>query len=824
MLPSFLESTYKKYKNDTSVLLKWLCYNGSKCGYQLSEPSKSKDKTTKAPRLKGKARKQAKEASSDGSTTSKTDQSEHRTVSSKDLVPLANSIACSTDPLITVPSYIMRAALRAISARKRCNVYFRSKTDGDDSAEEKNQSHSYFISLIEEVVMALQPRFATSAGAKNEELVSTPTIIDLEDLENRFAALEVEELAGSDSEIAEVQAVPSPTSEVICKVEPSREREYLEQEKLFAIFCLFDDLDRLRSYISNLWVEFKEEKIDIITASVTTNTAIQLAIRTQNEILIAFPECSDYQKILETLVLYFAKAQGLNETEGEVEVDDDVAQWIFAPAHSILDSFCDVLDPKRVPIMKRGHFGVYDPQKDRSALSDVEKNTEDFVLLMDILPEFCFIAKHKIHLFAKDELTKGLCRMVLTKDIPVWLTFATTVFLDIHHTLRDEVIVIPRTLLGTAVIATENINRYLELSGGLIKPATWPKKNEDALRAFVKEMDYCISNDPIFPLKEAHLRREKCPPPEPSEWFWLYKRHPVLCGVMQFTIMLATQQWGLMMVNAMGTAIFPAHFYNSMRQLEEPVRSWHLMDELISLHGEDKVFIGAKPTTIVDCWKQFCLTLGVSAENFARNRRNTKLVASKKGPRGLKEISLLNELFYQGLREEGEMNLTLHGIEALLNDQVQNHATHESRKRLRRVLATKEHLTSLQLLEALRLALPQEIDKLQFRYFYLHEQSIALMRRLRATLDEDFKHHLGKNYIENESQLPHVGLWVIQAAVKDGNVQDAEDIRISHAGKRILDKARQVTDEFLEDMEEVRRKDPRPLDERFAPTALFRRQ
>jgi len=66
MLPGFLDSTYKRYKNDTSVFLKWLCDSGSKCGYQLSEPSKVKNEPGKAPRLKGKARKQAKEASSNG--------------------------------------------------------------------------------------------------------------------------------------------------------------------------------------------------------------------------------------------------------------------------------------------------------------------------------------------------------------------------------------------------------------------------------------------------------------------------------------------------------------------------------------------------------------------------------------------------------------------------------------------------------------------------------------------------------------------------------------------------------------------------------------
>jgi len=67
MLPGFLESTYKRYKNDTSVFIKWLYEAGSRCGYVTSEPIKPRDETpAKAPRLKGKARKQAKEAASNG--------------------------------------------------------------------------------------------------------------------------------------------------------------------------------------------------------------------------------------------------------------------------------------------------------------------------------------------------------------------------------------------------------------------------------------------------------------------------------------------------------------------------------------------------------------------------------------------------------------------------------------------------------------------------------------------------------------------------------------------------------------------------------------
>jgi hypothetical protein len=36
MLPEFLDSTYKKYKQDTSVFVEWLSENAQKCGWKTN--------------------------------------------------------------------------------------------------------------------------------------------------------------------------------------------------------------------------------------------------------------------------------------------------------------------------------------------------------------------------------------------------------------------------------------------------------------------------------------------------------------------------------------------------------------------------------------------------------------------------------------------------------------------------------------------------------------------------------------------------------------------------------------------------------------------
>ena len=92
------------------------------------------------------------------------------------------------------------------------------------------------------------------------------------------------------------------------------------------------------------------------------------------------------------------------------------------------------------------------------------------------------------------------------------------------------------------------------------------------------------------------------------------------------------------------------------------------MDVVIALHGEDRVFIGGRPSTILDCYKRVCLVLGYSVEPFTKNRRSKKRVISKNGPRGLKDSSLLGEIFRAGLASDGSMAFTMNNVEELLNE------------------------------------------------------------------------------------------------------------------------------------------------------------
>lgn len=242
----------------------------------------------------------------------------------------------------------------------------------------------------------------------------------------------------------------------------------------------------------------------------------------------------------------FSKPTGQTD---EIEVDDRIVKWMFAPAHQILDSFCDVLIPNQVPLMKRGHFGVYNPGLDRDKMSDMQQQSQDLILFMELLPEFAFIERYRAPLVASDELTRGLIKMIESKNIPIWLTFATTVLLDIHHTLKDKADLGFKQLQAIGRRASGTLSRYQEFSQNITSPSTWPTSNANIIRELARGINDGILKDQIFPIKDKQYKKKNSLYSPETERFYLYKRHPILCGILAFRILLEMDHAGNTLCN-----------------------------------------------------------------------------------------------------------------------------------------------------------------------------------------------------------------------------------------------------------------------------------
>ena len=92
MLSNFLKSSYLQYKDDTNTVASWLAKTAKACGYAvdvLVEDKQQKQHPT--GRLKGKGRKQAREAATknDGSSAALSNRAPVYAIALKDFTSLA---------------------------------------------------------------------------------------------------------------------------------------------------------------------------------------------------------------------------------------------------------------------------------------------------------------------------------------------------------------------------------------------------------------------------------------------------------------------------------------------------------------------------------------------------------------------------------------------------------------------------------------------------------------------------------------------------------------------------------------------------------------
>ncbi|KAL8956299.1 MAG: hypothetical protein Q9183_006344, partial [Haloplaca sp. 2 TL-2023] len=293
MLPGFLQSTYKTYKEDTNAVASWLAVKAKQCGYSADlltntggKPAQPKQ-APKSQRLKGKARKGAKQAAQvQGSKAAPSSSKDAQsgpvyTIGTKDFISLAEHIVAFTKPVVEVPAALVKVLDRAIDLRKGHNDWSRETKATGKAADrlKSDETHSYFLGILEQTREILRPRMP--ADATNDPL-SKP-LADLsvasgetdaashKSVRNRFDNLELEEPSQQflDAPGAVRAAGADP------KKEPRFEAENLQtpEEKYLAVHCMFQDIRYIRSFLRTLWTSYKDGQIDLVAASITTDTA-----------------------------------------------------------------------------------------------------------------------------------------------------------------------------------------------------------------------------------------------------------------------------------------------------------------------------------------------------------------------------------------------------------------------------------------------------------------------------------------------------------------------------------------------------------------------
>jgi hypothetical protein len=413
--------------------------------------------------------------------------------------------------------------------------------------------------------------------------------------------------------------------------------------------------------------------------------------------------------------------------------------------------------------MKRGIYGTYEPQTNRNSMSNREKFGEDKILLLEELEEIYFYCRttdpRRSGPPIEDEFTRGLRSMFKTKEVTLPLAFTTTLYLDIHHVLRQDIDVGFQRLSAATHFFQDDIREELKFHKG-IHMETWPKDNDNAVQDFVDRLHFWCHEDQQR-ISAKKLNRINIP-----EEFHLYRKHPWLCGMWKYFAQMRFHEISIVFVNAWGSVMSCAHLYNAVQEGKTQEMMWRDMDVVLAFQDSKTFFIGEAPVAADECLKRFALALGASAANLAKSTRKKKgLTLSKRGPKGLKELGPILQTFKGRLCDSnGQNDIRLEDVQKVLENASWDFELNED-GRVDQVYKYTDgtpsrtpntHLTVAKLLGLFRDLLHAEMIEIQYDYFRLHRQCWRLLRFIKDRCRDDLIKRFGPDYIEKESQLPFI--------------------------------------------------------------------
>ncbi|POS79574.1 hypothetical protein DHEL01_v202020 [Diaporthe helianthi] len=423
MLPGPLVSIYQQYKEDTNAVASWLASTAKSCGYPadlLSRSSSQAPTPEASKRLKGKARKQAKAAApqSQGSASASRPARPDYTIAIKDFIPLAEFVAASKKPVVSVPLAFARTLNRVISTR---SGFGGRLTDlGSAPSDFAASKHSYFVGVLEQVRQVLKPRvppaFQDAANPRNPSNT-------LDEVGGRFAGLSVYEPSEEFLNAPDIERpVPVKDDNAIYVAGPLQDLE----EALFAYTLMINDLIKIRARIEWIWANYRDGVSEPASAAVATNTACDLARNLMEDMAPIFKAHGGPVEIANKFYLYQCAVNGFSlekmaEFANEFNYDTyDIANDTYMIPFIMIRSFLDILDPQHLPLYKEGMYGTYDPTRDWDSMSNQEKFQQDKVLMMEFFTELVTVARCISNYPVCDEFIRGMQELDRTQEIPMY--------------------------------------------------------------------------------------------------------------------------------------------------------------------------------------------------------------------------------------------------------------------------------------------------------------------------------------------------------------------------------------------------------------------
>lgn len=393
-----------------------------------------------------------------------------------ELLKLARAVSESS---VKAPAPVLNVAKRAVSLKKDVTSFFIGRGGGGNAF---NKRHAYFIQVMEEICDLLSwEEVGAPDPSKSTIAVNADKTSESDDWMNRFAALSSDEKDDiEETEMADVVTESAASIEVIRVEAVEKDEEDYLSLGFFRLLCLLHDLQKWRMFLSDTWTEHANLEIDLATALVVTDTALQLAKDLCQDRLAQLPAMfpkDSYmlqQVVFEMAVSVSGRPYVPSKHLGlpfDVRMGDAV-DWAFLTTGILLDSFIDVIEDGVVPL--------YKPSRLTCVPYEVKKETNDTAnrILLELLPEYSMLSSYKAPLPVQDEITIGLINYIKNSESSLLLAFATQVMLDSVHATRHSRLGPAADLRMLGLRTAKTIDEYLDLSKTHPKPEFWSEEGD----------------------------------------------------------------------------------------------------------------------------------------------------------------------------------------------------------------------------------------------------------------------------------------------------------------------------------------------------------
>ncbi|CAH0028290.1 unnamed protein product [Clonostachys rhizophaga] len=800
MLPPALKSIYQQYKGDTDAVATWLATTAKANGYVQGMGSAASG----GGRLKGKARKQAKQAAQPpqdfGATISSKPAAQAKKYALKisDFEPMATFLSRINS--IKVPDYFAVAIERVVWVRKNfANGLSGSGSTADTASDER---HLHFANVLERVRDLLRPQM--EAGVFNEEeLDKARTARQGQNTHgpftNYYSILGVYEPSEHFEEIAPPKTTPTASTQPEVQYTVEQDNSYEEASFLFTMLSV--EYAELRSALEGLWKEWAQGKRDLASVSVATNLCFELARSMEDEVKPILDKYDGGPKFLQGYFNNICAAAGFGGEKLQ-EPGDLYNLWGYPLAHDLLLNTIGLLNGHFENNSKddfitdyNGKFGWYNPRLgDPEHLSNRENWNQDITALLEILPDIQFLGSNMCRGIVEDELIRCVSERLQFgrgAKTPMWLAWAFQIYLDILKPLGPD---------------CERGYEEMVRESNIIKNAMLnvpPSEARDRVLSVASKWDH----DPIQLVRDKTIELDMLSGPGNAAFHFL-RRNPMHCGLWIHMMRTTFHRSGAEYIAEPGAVMVTTQLYHALHQekLLGDDMIWEDLKTIWDMQGNASFFAIDAPASRDAYFNNYCLSLGLSAKNWVPSNR-AKQVKGKKAPaptandankRFLKIMGRVSMLLSHRLMPTGARAAPSAEFLAKVLEEGRRHKLIDGKgnvlpgRREEAKMKNFEGLSPSQLVRHIAEAIEGERAELSFNYFAMHDSVWKLLEEIRKQIVDAFGAEMAP--LPEEKDLPFVVGYVFATASGRKGVQET-----GQPTDDLINIATEVVAQFLKD-------------------------